>query len=179
MINSSLGSTASFKESYFKNIQRNTFNFTHVTADFIDNGIVRNLRLLLPGACDLPSSGMWHVTRWWTPNVSRYLHYLKRPGTNHPVTCHLKPGQTSDNRAVFYSPLNILTKHESWIPATYYRLHRRQIETKPRRMASSSRTFPTYNAQHNWQRVTVAVVNVPLQLLRHTWHLVNRLLNTV
>ena len=63
MINSSLGSTASFKESYFKNIQRNTFNFTHVTADFIDNGIVRNLRLLLPGACDLPSSGMWHVTR--------------------------------------------------------------------------------------------------------------------
>lgn len=48
------------------------------------------------------------------PNVSRSVHYLKRSGTGHPATCHLiTEGQTSDNTAVSYSPLNILTKHDS------------------------------------------------------------------
>lgn len=152
-----------------------------MTADFIDNGTVWNLRLLLPGTWGLPSSGMWHVTRWQMPNILRYLHYLKRAGTTkHPVTCHLKPEwQTSDNAAVFYSTLNILTKHDSSIPATYYRLHRRQIKTKPRGTAGSNRTFPTYNVQGNWQHVTVTVVNILPPTLRHAWHLVNRLLNTV
>lgn len=75
---------------------------------------VRNSRPLLPGAWDLSSSGMWDVTSRWMPSVSRSVHYLKRSGTSHPVTCHLiTEGQTSNNTAVFYSPLNIMTKHDS------------------------------------------------------------------
>jgi hypothetical protein len=113
MKNSSLGSTASFKviSVIFREILLIVLMWQRILLIILT---VWNSRLLLPGAWDPRSSGMWDVTSWWTPNVSRSVHYLKRSGSSHPVTRHLiTEGQTSYNTAVSYSPLNILTKHDS------------------------------------------------------------------